>query len=693
MIERPVLTRYLGAHRLSANRALLYSEDEGVMVTGPLCGLVAGLIDGARSSDEIVGELAGQAPAPHLYYTLLQLERKGYISEAGPARPPHEAAFWRTLGAEPQAALAALAGASVGLRCFGGADPAPLQAALAELGITPHDDGAFLMVVAEDYLGPELEALNRQSLAGSRPWMLIRPAGRRVWIGPLFRPGSTGCWECLAQRLRINRRFPATAVLPGMPFLSRAVMGLAAGEAAKWIVFGKNETVDGAVWTLDTATLESRVHPLVRRPQCPACGGGSSPVNGSLERHISPITGVIPDLKRVGDTGAAAVLFETIQVVSRPAESFELSDSAMGRGRTEAQAKLSCAGEAIERYCASADGSEPRVRASYRELGAAAVYPPDLLLVSPRQYRNRKVWNRSHPGFNWVPEPFDESREIDWTPVQSFPGGQTRYLPTAYCYLRYPAPPDHRFCSSESSGCAAGPTLTAAIRHGFLESVERDALALWWYNRVRRPEVDLDSFEEPFFSAVRDDLRRWGRTLSVLDISSDLGIPVFAAVSATRAGRRILFGFGADPDAKTALTSALLEVNQMIAQERNLTGAAAEHVPELAAWLRKATLANQPYLKPARVPRKTAADYPQPGGPDTDLSWLVRAAARRGLETLMLDLTRPDIGVPVVRVTVPGLRPAWARYAPGRLYEVPVQLGWLKKARAESELNPIPFFL
>jgi len=44
-------------------------------------------------------------------------------------------------------------------------------------------------------------------------------------------------------------------------------------------------------------------------------------------------------------------------------------------------------------------------------------------------------------------------------------------------------------------------------------------------------------------------------------------------------------------------------------------------------------------------------------------------------------------------VIVPGLRHFWARFAPGRLYDVPVQLGWLPQPLAEEELNPIPMFL
>jgi hypothetical protein len=47
----------------------------------------------------------------------------------------------------------------------------------------------------------------------------------------------------------------------------------------------------------------------------------------------------------------------------------------------------------------------------------------------------------------------------------------------------------------------------------------------------------------------------------------------------------------------------------------------------------------------------------------------------------------------VVKVVVPGMRHFWVRLAPGRLYDVPVRLGWLDHALAEEDLNPVPMFL
>jgi hypothetical protein len=71
-----------------------------------------------------------------------------------------------------------------------------------------------------------------------------------------------------------------------------------------------------------------------------------------------------------------------------------------------------------------------------------------------------------------------------------------------------------------------------------------------------------------------------------------------------------------------------------------------------------------------------------PGATEDELAALV----------LVLDQTRPEIGMSVAKVIVPGLRHFWPRFAPGRLYDVPVTMRWLKRPPAEEELNPTAFF-
>jgi ribosomal protein S12 methylthiotransferase accessory factor len=86
---------------------------------------------------------------------------------------------------------------------------------------------------------------------------------------------------------------------------------------------------------------------------------------------------------------------------------------------------------------------------------------------------------------------------------------------------------------------------------------------------------------------------------------------------------------------------------------------------------------------------KCSADFPNLGSDDLreDVMTGVKLAQERGLEVLVLDQTRPDVGLPVVKVIVPGMRHFWARFGPGRLYDVPAMMGWVEKPLTEDQLN------
>jgi ribosomal protein S12 methylthiotransferase accessory factor len=112
----------------------------------------------------------------------------------------------------------------------------------------------------------------------------------------------------------------------------------------------------------------------------------------------------------------------------------------------------------------------------------------------------------------------------------------------------------------------------------------------------------------------------------------------------------------------------------------------------MRSWLETATAAEQTYVTPDPLqPPRTASQYPRRDSDDLldDVRFCQALVERQGMEVLVLDQTRPDIGLPVVKVIVPGLRHFWPRFAPGRLYDVPVRLGWRSAPLAEDQLNPL----
>ncbi len=353
----------------------------------------------------------------------------------------------------------------------------------------------------------------------------------------------------------------------------------------------------------------------------------------------------------------------------------------VGKGMTETQARASALGEAVERYSAVFRGTEARVRTSYRKLNQEAIHPNMCMNFSDRQYREREEWNRREAENNWVPEVFDEERETEWTPVWSLTEKRFKHLTTAYCYFGYPFSADHDFCRPDSNGNAAGVNLEEAILHGFLEVVERDSVALWWYNRARRPRVDLSSFGEPYFQALEELYRILGREMHVLDIMADFPIPAFAAVSRVGTGEDdFLLGFGAHLEPRTAIARALTEMNQSL-------------VGSIAGQMQRFFVGEpleDAFLTPAPAAVKTRRDYARPDSEDPRDGWrtCVELARKRGLETLVLDQTRADARMRTVKVIVPGMRPWWARFGPGRLYDVPVKIAWQELPLLEGQLNP-----
>lgn len=99
-------------------------------------------------------------------------------------------------------------------------------------------------------------------------------------------------------------------------------------------------------------------------------------------------------------------------------------------------------------------------------------------------------------------------------------------------------------------------------------------------------------------------------------------------------------------------------------------------------------------LPDQKEPARSLEDYPEQHAGDflEDISCCQRILLDLGLELLILDQTRLDVGMLVVKVIVPGLRHFWDRFAPGRLYQVPMKMNWMDQPKNEEDLNPISMF-
>ena len=747
MINTPVFKAHLHVEVIPGEGVLILSEEAAKALHGGAYEKIVPLMDGRRSTDEIVDALSGQVDAARVYYVLNAMEANGYLAEATPDIPASVAAFWHGAGIEPAAALVALRDKRVAVRTVGETDSAAMLSALEATGVKlgTREQNDLLLVLTDDHLRADLAAINAAALRTNRPWLLVRVTGRELWLGPLFQPGETGCWVCMRQRLERNRavhRFvaekknlaaPPCTALGALPATRAAACQMAAIAAAQFLA-GAAGGLAGKVLSLDWATQTSQTHALVRHPHCPACGTPENPVMRPMqlqsgkaafvrdgghrsvspettlkkyEHLVSPITGVVRMLAPLRQDEGIAHVYMAGHNRAMKTDRLDylkhgLRNASSGKGMSETQAKASALCEAVERYSGELTGGELRVTRALRDWkDREAYHPNDVMLYSARQYAEREACNKKDSRFNRVPEPLDENAPIDWTPLWSLTAQRHRYLPTQLVYYRAPAREGDNICYSMgcSNGNAAGNTLEEAILQGFFELVERDAVALWWYNRLRKPGVAVDTFGEPYLLELAEHYRRHcQRATWALDLTTDLGIPVFVAAAKMMEGKeeRLLFGLGCHLDARIALQRAFAEMNQMLAMAH--TGEGGElslEDGETLEWLRHATVANQPYMAadPDR-PFKRFGDYPMQHSGEflQDIDHCRSIVEAQGMEMLVLDQTRADVGMPVVKVVVPGLRHFWPRYAPGRLYEVPVKMGWLEKPLREEELNPIAIF-
>ena len=711
----------------------LYSEDRKFFLHGELfCALVSAIGKGGRSLAELVGDLGTDFPPDKVEQALKQLIERRYIVPASPSSTDAAGGYWASLGLPPGIAEQNLGNCRVRIQAIDVKGGAELGVALSKLGVrvvTRSQDLTITLV--NDYLEPRLAELNRQRVSDGTPWLLAQPSGAFPLVGPVFTPGKSACWTCLFDRMIRNREIKgfldragarAVAVSPLVRnTLGQGAIEFAAVEIAKAIATGFRTELNDHIHSFDFLGSTVAKHYVAQRPQCPTCGhsklldprrkptpieigpgaklvmtsGGYRTVTSRatvarFRKHVSPLSGVVTRLERIEVDLPMNTNFHAIHNFSAPALNVDelrsgLSGGSFGKGSTAEQGEASALMEAIERYSGIFQGDEIRATRRFTDFPPGdAILPNDVLLYSEAQ---SSEFPTDSADTQMVPPRFDRSAKVEWSPVWSLRDGRFKYLPTSLLYFFYRGPVAFH---ADSNGCAAGNTVEEAIVQGFLELVERDAYALWWYNRVQRPQVDLGQFDDSYVRDLQNQLADTGRKLWVLDITSDLGVPTYVAILhwMQNGQENIEFGSGAHFDKRIALLRALTELNQFLSIGLMGGGSGEKSSLDGVTPLR---LQDYPFLTPGGNPAIPSDAASKSGLRDNTRDQVlacVDIAKRAGLDFLVLNQTRPDVEVSVVRVIVPGLRHFYRRFAPGRLYDIPVQLGWLDRPLSENELTP-----
>jgi bacteriocin biosynthesis cyclodehydratase domain-containing protein len=731
-----------GALRFAPNYAVyifppdvvcLYSENRKFFLRGALYCALAERIAAGEDQTSILHALAADFPAAKIDEAFNRLIDRRFVVPSDAAQDV-TAAYWASLGLSPAAAAENLQKVRVGIESLGVGGQDELADALRGFGVRVVEGASDLTVaLVGDYLDERLADFNLRRLEEKADWLPVQPIGLFPLVGPIFTPGEGGCWRCLSDRMKWNRQVKAfldrkaarcvSASPLGAESLGRGGVSLAAVEIGKAIASGFRTDLGQHIVSLDMLGSEVARHYVPARPQCPVCGdaplrdpertpipvrlraGGRIVVTSGgyrsmtpaetvarYRKHVSPLTGVVSHLERIKSDQPLDASFVARHNFSPCPETIDalqagLSGDSYGKGSIAEQGEASALMEAIERYCGIYQGDEIRVARRFTDFSAGeAIHPEEIIHFSDAQYEESAQGCCSNDG---APPRFDPSLEMEWSPVWSLRDERFKYAPTGLLYFFHNSDCGGQL-SADSNGCAAGNTIEEAILQGFLELVERDAYAIWWYNKLRAPGIDLDKLGDSYVCDLRAAFAAMGRDVWALNVTTDIGIPVVVAVAHwEEEGREFIeVAAGAHFDPRIATLRAMTELNQFLAIER-LRGRPEEEGDGYGND--PLPLRKHAYLRPegkASFGRSRFKDFATHDRRD-QVRACVGHMAKKGFDFLVLDQTRPDIEVPVVRVIVPGLRHFYRRFGPGRLYDTPVAMGLRRRPTREQDLNPL----
>lgn len=417
---------------------------------------------------------------------------------------------------------------------------------------------------------------------------------------------------------------------------------------------------------------------LVSSPKLPSFNRGRSPE--ATLAHVTPLMARL-GITRLSDITGLDRLGIPVWSAVVP-KSPDILTVYNGKGATHLGARVGAIMEAFERQSAFKQRG-PFIQGSYAALSAKRrVMDPEAMVLP-------------------LKEDYRPDKEITWTVGHEIATGEEILVPFDLAWL-VNEPKLRSYAIVTSNGLSAGNSYEEAVCQGLCEIIERDAWTIadvlsHWIPRARfdaaRAKAGLPKHpwtgegEQPFddderfleldprtFSGdlrrVHDSLVAAGIDTKVVHASVDTGIPVMLASLVEVVGPdlpRSHMGAGAHPDPSIAALRALTEAAQSRAVDiqgvREDMSGSSEQVPAYLTHSQRVTHINRKnWLIRGSSKSKSFHDIERIRNEDTldDIRLMIGRLRDVGLETAIeIDLTDPELGVPVTRVIVPGAE-SWA---------------------------------
>ncbi|MFK7869475.1 MAG: YcaO-like family protein [Roseobacter sp.] len=353
-------------------------------------------------------------------------------------------------------------------------------------------------------------------------------------------------------------------------------------------------------------------------------------------------------------TGLDRLSMPVVAAIRPNARSIAISQ---GKGVTLAQAKASALMEAIEIWHAErVDG--PVFYASIADLeGRQDFVDLDRLPLTPKG-------------------PLPRHRRAHWVCAVDLMSHHQKLVPLEMVHADYtlPAPGDVGYFPASTNGLASGNHRLEALCHAICEVIERDALSVWHHLPVaakRATRLDLKTVTEPGLHSSLQKFATADLDVAVWEVTTDIGAPSFLCLVIDPASdtEHLGLGSGTHPDPVIALHRALNEAAQT---RLNYISGAREDLffDEFSAAGRRRKRAPFQTLLQGAGPQRDFTDiaiFPLTTL-EAELDWLKDRLRDIGTtEIAVVDLSRTEHDIPVVRVIIPGLEAPHddAAYVPG----------------------------
>ena len=313
-----------------------------------------------------------------------------------------------------------------------------------------------------------------------------------------------------------------------------------------------------------------------------------------------------------------------------------------GKGVTREQAEASAVMESIERYSAEPREDDEIVFGTYEQACdvMATIPPADMILP---------IWALDHL----------QGAEIAWTEGWDILRGERVWVPACAVFYPYIPDTDLQLFKYHTNGLASGNNMEEAVLHATFELVERDAWSIAEYRNLPVPDViaDPDSLPGKLIAKFAEH----GVEVHLKDLTCDTGIPTIGAAAddvATKDPEMLTIGVGTHLDPEIAAVRAITEVAQSRATHRD--------GKKINAQLQRATV-QMGYERVKELNRLwfgegrgsvNLSDIPDGSTDDVldDIEVVLGRLVEAGFDRVVaVDLTRPELDVPVVRMVIPGM--------------------------------------